>query len=252
MKLKKDVVLVERKNKTVYREGNKVVKLFVPNHSKASILNEALIHARVEESTNLKMPKLLEVSTIENRWALVQEYIEGTTLEELINENPEKLDEYLDLFVKIQLDILDHKVPLLNRIKDKFKRKLTDSTILNENTRYELLQRIEGMKNHTKLCHGDLNPSNIIMTDKGEYYIIDWAHATQGNASADAARSYLLFSLERDKETADKYLDKFCKASEIDKKNVLRWIPLVAATQLMKEKENQEFLRQWIDIVDFE
>lgn len=252
MELKKDVVLVERKNKTVYREGNKVVKLFVPNHSKASILNEALIHARVEESTNLKMPKLLEVSTIENRWALVQEYIEGTTLEELINENPEKLDEYLDLFVKIQLDILDHKVPLLNRIKDKFKRKLTDSTILNENTRYELLQRIEGMKNHTKLCHGDLNPSNIIMTDKGEYYIIDWAHATQGNASADAARSYLLFSLERDKETADKYLDKFCKASEIDKKNVLRWIPLVAATQLMKEKENQEFLRQWIDIVDFE
>lgn len=252
MELKKDVVLVERKNKTVYREGNKVVKLFVPNHSKASILNEALIHARVEESTDLKMPKLLEVSTIENRWALVQEYIEGTTLEELINENPEKLDEYLDLFVKIQLDILDHKVPLLNRIKDKFKRKLTDSTILNENTRYELLQRIEGMKNHTKLCHGDLNPSNIIMTDKGEYYIIDWAHATQGNASADAARSYLLFSLERDKETADKYLDKFCKASEIDKKNVLRWIPLVAATQLMKEKENQEFLRQWIDIVDFE
>jgi thiamine kinase-like enzyme len=198
------------------------------------------------------MLKLLEVSTIDGRWALVQEYIEGITLEELMNQNPDKLDEYLDLFVKIQLDILGHTVPLLNRIKDKFKRKLTDTDILNENTRYELLQRIEGMKNHTKLCHGDLNPSNIIMTDNGEYYIIDWAHATQGNASADAARSYLLFSLENGKEVADKYLEKFCVSSEIDKKNIQRWIPLVAATQLMKEKENQEFLRQWIDIVDFE
>ena len=252
MELTKDNVLVERKNKVVFKEGNKVVKLFVENYSKASILNEALIHARVEESTDLKMPKLLEVSTIDGRWALVQEYIEGTTLEELINQNPDKLDEYLDLFVKIQLDILGHTVPLLNRIKDKFKRKLTDTDILNENTRYELLQRIEGMKNHTKLCHGDLNPSNIIMTENGEYYIIDWAHATQGNASADAARSYLLFSLENGKEVADKYLDKFCAASEIDKKNIQRWIPLVAATQLMKEQENQEFLRQWIDIVDFE
>lgn len=252
MELNRDNILVERKTKTVYKDNDKVVKLFVEDYSKGNILNEALIHARVEENTDLNVPKLLEVSTVGNRWALAQEYIEGTTLEELINANPDKLDEYLDLFVKIQLDILGHQVPQLNRIKDKFKRKLTETDILDENTRYELLQRIEGMKNHTKLCHGDLNPSNIILKDNGEYYIIDWAHATQGNASADAARSYLLFCIDRDRATADKYLDKFCIASEIDKKNIQRWIPLVAATQLMKEKENQEFLRQWIDIVDFE
>ena len=101
MELNRDNILVERKNKTVYREDNKVVKLFVENYSKASILNEALIHARVEESTDLNMPKLLEVSTIDGRWALVQEYIEGTTLEELMNQNPDKLDEYLDLFVSL-------------------------------------------------------------------------------------------------------------------------------------------------------
>ena len=246
-------VLVERKNKVVYREDNKVVKLFVKDYSKASILNEALIHARVEESTDIKMPKLLEVSTIDGRWALVQEYIEGTTLEELINQNPDKLDEYLDLFVKIQLDILGHQVPLLNRIKDKFKRKLTETDILNESTRYELLQRIEGMKNHTKLCHGDFNPSNVIVKEDGTVFVIDWSHVTQGNASGDAARTYLLFSMEGKTEIANKYLELFATKSGISKTNIQRWIPIVATTQMSKGNENEkEFLSKWIDVVDYE
>ena len=31
-----------------------------------------------------------------------------------------------------------------------------------------------------KVCHGDYNPSNIIMSENGPY-ILDWSHATQGN-----------------------------------------------------------------------
>ena len=48
-------------------------------------MNEALNQARVEE-TGLNIPKLLEVTKIENRWALVSEYIDGKNLQELINE----------------------------------------------------------------------------------------------------------------------------------------------------------------------
>ena len=40
--------IAERKTKTVYRDGNKTIKLFIENYSKAAILNEALIKARVE------------------------------------------------------------------------------------------------------------------------------------------------------------------------------------------------------------
>lgn len=94
------------------------------------------------------------------------------------------------------MKILSNSVPLLNRIKDKFRRKLSNAINIDENTRYELMQRLEGMKNHTKLCHGDFNPSNVIIKDDGEVYVIDWSHVTQGNASADAARTFLLFSIE--------------------------------------------------------
>ena len=157
--------IAERKTKTVYKDGDKTIKLFIENYSKAAILNEALIQSRVEESTDLKISKLIEVTKIENRWALVTEFIEGTPLDVLMKEHPEKEDEYLKLFVDIQLEIMSKKVPLLNRLKDKYRRKLAEADI-DDNTRYELLQRLEGTKNHDKLCHGDFNPSNVIIKDK--------------------------------------------------------------------------------------
>ena len=245
--------IAKRSTKTIYKDNGKTIKLFVENYSKADILNEALNQSRVEESTDLYIPKLLEVTKIDNRWALVSEHIEGTPLDVLMNENPEKFDEYLEKFVEIQLTILSKKVPLLSRIKDKFKRKLNALPNVSDSTRYELLQRLEGMKNHAKLCHGDFNPSNIIINENGEYFVIDWSHATQGNASADAARTYLLFSLEGKIETAEKYLNLFAERSGIEKGNIQRWIPIVAATQMLKGKpEELELLSKWVDVKDFE
>ncbi len=253
MEFNLDNPIAERKTKTVYKDGDKTIKLFVENYSKADILNEALNQARVEEGTDLNVPSLIAVTKINNRWALVSEHIEGTPLNKLMEEHPEKEDEYLNLFVDVQMNILNHKVPLLTTIKDKFRRKLNNATNIEENTKYELLQRLEGMKNHVKLCHGDFNPSNVIIKEDGTACVIDWAHVTQGNASADAARTFLIFSIEGKSKLADKYLDVFCEKSGIAKSNVQRWIPIVAATQMTKGKEEeQEFLSRWIEVVDYE
>lgn len=241
-----------KNNKTVYRDNDNTIKLFVEDYSKSNILSEALNQARVEEGTDLKIPKLREVTKIDNRWAIVSEYIEGDSLEDLMRKFPEKTDEYMSLLVDIQLEILSKRVPLLSMIKDKFKRKLTNTDLINENTKYELMQRLEGMKNHTKLCHGDFNPGNVIITENGEHYVIDWAHVTQGNASADAARTFLIFSMEGRNELAEKYLEFFSEKSGIKQDNIQRWLPIVAATQLTKgRQEEQDFLNKWIDIAEY-
>lgn len=246
-------VIAERANKTIYQDDGKTIKLFIENYSKADILNEALNLARVEEATDLNVPKLIEIGKIENRWALVTEYVEGKPLSQLMEEHPEKLEEYLQFFVKIQLEVLSKKVPLLSRIKDKFRRKLTEATNISNEVRYDLLQRLEGMKNHEKLCHGDFVPSNIIVKENGEYAIIDWSHATQGNGSADVANTYLIFSMRNQKELAEKYVNLYCEKTGTDKKEVQRWIPIVAAIRKTKGKvEEQEMLEQWINIVDYE
>ena len=246
-----DNEIKRRKTKSVYRDNDSIIKLFVENYSKADILNEALILARVEEGCDLNIPKLKEVTRIGERWGIVIEYVDGMSLQELMDKNPEKMDHYLEKFVDIQLEVLSKSVPLLNKIKDKYARKLNETKLIDDNTKYELLQRLDGMKNHTKLCHGDFNPSNIIIADNGEHYIVDWAHATIGNASADAARTFLIFSIEGKTELAQKYLDLFSQKSGIEKRNIQKWIPIVAATQMAQGNEDeQELLGKWIDVVE--
>ena len=94
---------------------------------------------------------------------------------------------------------------------------------------------------------------NIIVKDDGTLYIIDWSHATQGNASADVARTYLLFWLSDDVDGANKYLDLYCEKSGVDKKYVQSWLPIVAASQSVKgHKKERELLLSWVNVVDYE
>ncbi len=249
MKLEK--VIAVRTTKTVYRDGDKVIKVFNENYSKANVLNEALNQARVEE-TSLNVPKLLEVTKVDGKWAIVSEFIEGKTLEVLMKENPDKKEEYINRLVDIQAEILEQRVPLLNKLREKMHNKICDAD-LDATTRYELHTRLDGMPNHKKVCHGDLNPSNIIITKDDKAYVIDWSHVTQGNGAADAARTYLLFWLDGDIQGAEKYINAFCKKTDTAKQYVQKWIPIVAASQLSKGNEKErEFLLNWIDVVDYE
>ncbi|MBQ3527069.1 MAG: aminoglycoside phosphotransferase family protein [Clostridia bacterium] len=249
--MKLENIIAKRRNKVIYRDGDLCIKLFDENYSKADVLNEALNQARIEE-TGLNIPKIHAVTTIDGKWAIVYDYIEGKTLATLATEDPQKFDEYLEKFVDLQLEIHSKTCPLLNKLKDKMMRKISETT-LDATTRYELHTRLEGMPKHKKVCHGDYNPSNIIVTPEGEFYVIDWAHATQGNASADVARTYLLFCLKGEKELAERYLNLFCKKSDTAKQYVQKWMPIVAASQSVKGKEHEkEFLLSWVNVVDYE
>jgi len=249
--MKLDNLIAKRIGKTVYKDGDKCIKIFDENYSKAGIFNEAMNQARIEE-TKLSIPKILEISMINGKWAIIEEFIEGKSIAELMLEDPDNYDKYLEQFVDIQMLIHSQKAPLLTKLKDKMNRKISDAD-LDATTRYELHTRLEGMPKHNKVCHGDLDPSNVIITADGTPYIIDWAHATQGNASADVARTYLLFCLAGEEDKAKKYMDIFCKKSDTAKQYIQKWLPIVAASQSVKGNEHErEFLLSWVDVVDYE
>ena len=240
----------ESAGKKLYRDGDRLIKSFDESYSKAGILNEALNQARVEE-TSLNIPKVLGVEVINGQWSLIWEYIEGDTLEELMQKHPEKTDEYLNYFVDLQIAVSKEKVPLLGHLRDKMHAKISASAF-PATVRYELHVRLDGLPRHKKLCHGDFQPSNVIITKDGMPYIIDWSHATQGNGSADAARTYLIFNLQGQKELAEKYLKLFCKKTDTAIQYVQNILPIVAASQSVKGKpEEAEFLAQWVNVCDW-
>ena len=246
-----DHIVAVRKNKTIYRYQDMAIKVFNEEYSKPDILNEALNLARVE-NMSINIPKLLEVCNIEGKWAIVTEFVEGKNLEELMNEQPEKKREYLELFVNTQLCVLMHEAPpMLNRLKEKMKRKIENAP-LDETIKYELLARLESMPSLRRLCHGDFTPSNVILREDGDVSIIDWAHVTAGNEAADAGRTYLTFALSGNQKLADEYLDLFSDKARIEKKEIQRWVPILAASQFSKgNKEEQEFLMKWIDVIEY-
>lgn len=247
-----DKIIAVRTRKTIYREGDTVVKVFDKDFAKYDVLNEALNQARVE-NIGINVPKIIEVKTVEDgKWAIVSEYIPGKTLSQLMKENPDKKDEYLEMLVDLQIKVLSLSCPLLNKLKDKMNRKINEAD-LDATVRYELHTRLESTPKHNKVCHGDFCPSNIIVKDDGTPYIIDWSHATQGNAAADAARTYLVFCLNGDNEAAEKYMELYCEKSKTAKKYVQKWLPIVAASQTVKGNDNErEFLMNWANVVEYD
>lgn len=239
-------IKVERVNKSIYVENGLVYKVFNEGFNKADVLNEALNLARVEQ-TGLRIPTLVEVKVIDGNWALVTKNIEGKTMEELLEENPSEEDDLLERFVDVQIHIQSMRCPLLQKHRDKMNRKVC-LTELSSTLRYDLHNRIEAMPKYNCLCHGDYNPTNVIISSKdGLAYIVDWAHATQGNAEADAARTYMMFLVENKKERAKKYIDIFTRKSGCDRMTILEWLPILAASQSVKGiSEETEFLNKLI------
>lgn len=235
--MKLDRIIAVRNNKTVYRDGDLCMKVFSSDFSKGDILNEALNQARVEE-TALMIPKIKEVTTIEGKWAIVYSYIKGKTLAQMIHDEPQKKSDCLALFVDLQLTVHAQRCPLLNNLNDKLRHRIEQADVTDV-TRTALLQRLGTLPNHSKLCHGDFLPANIIIDETATPYILDWSHATQGSSAADAAQTYLLLCLHDNRETAAEYLSLFCKKSEMETKQIEAWMPLIAAAKSVKGNEKE-------------
>lgn len=247
--MKLDRVIAVRNHKTVFRDGMRCVKVFDDSYSKADVLNEALNQARIEE-TGLHIPEILELIKIDGKWAIVSRFIEGKTLTQLMDEEPEKKRAWMELFVDLQTEIHSKTCPLLNCQKEKMNMQIIRCE-LDATTRYDLHSRLDSMPRQNWLCHGDFRPSNIIIRRDGVPFILDWSHATQGNPAADAARTYLLFWLEGQISGAQRYLDMYCEKSATAPTVVERWMPLVAAARSIKGNEKErEFLLSWVKNAD--
>ena len=243
--MKLDRVIAVRNNKTVYRDGDKCIKVFNDNYLLSDVLNESLNQSRAYEA-GINAPKLLEVTTFDGKYAIVSEYTRGKTLEQLMDENPEKKNEYIELMVNAQLNIGAKSSPKLRLLKHKMRDqiRLTD---LDSITRYDLHNRINVMTKNHNVCHGDFCPSNIILTEDGETVVIDWAHASSGNTLADVANTYLLFWMNGDISGAENYIEKYSEKSGIEKQQILSFMPIVAASRLADCSEQEyEFLLSWI------
>ena len=243
-----DHVIAVRSKKTIYRDGDLAIKVFDPDYLRTDVLNEALNQARAEK-TEIYVPKIYEVTKHDGRWAIISEFIEGETLSHLMRDTPEKFDDYMEFFVKLQAQVHAQKSPMLSRMRDKLRMRLSALEDLDATTRFDLIFRLEDMPRYNAVCHGDFHPSNIIIKSDGTPYILDWSHAVQGNAAGDMAITYLMLMISHGEEISKQYLDIVDRVyPQIPRSEILHWLPIAAASLAIKWKDDaKELLLSKVD-----
>ena len=251
-KAKKAGVLLERTDKVVLRDKNTVLKIFGPSYKVSLILNEAMNEARAAE-TGLPVAKVIEVMKLRDHWCIRREWVEGQTLADVMAKDKGGLQKYLRQFVAIQCEIFKKTSERMGNLADKLDKQISASPLPKE-TRYDLHMKLQSLPRGKSLCHGDFNPTNVIITPNGEWRVIDWSHVRLGDPLADVARTYLLFWLSGHVAAAEKYMVLACEALKAKIQDVQKWLPIVAAAESAKEQssKNHELLLHWASVVDYE
>lgn len=250
---KLDNMLLEREHKVVLKDGSTVLKLFDENYQVSAILNEAMNEARAAE-TGLPVAKLLEVCVIKGKWAIRREYIPGETLADVMAKDKKNMMKYLRELVNIQNEIFTKTSPRMGNLTEKLDAMISASP-LDRNTRYDLHMKLQALPRGKALCHGDFNPTNVLITPSGEWRVIDWSHVRLGDPLADVARTYLLFWLSGHVNAAEKYLNLMCEARNVKVPEVQKWLPIVAAAEASRPNTPQkslDLLLHWASVVDYE
>ena len=249
---KQGSVLLERTDKVVTRDKNTVLKIFGPSYKVSAILNEAMNEARAAE-TGLPVAKVIEVLKLRDHWCIRREWVEGKTLADVMASDKKNLMKYLKEFVAIQCEIFSKTSERMGNLADKLDKQISASPLPKE-TRYDLHMKLQSFARGKALCHGDFNPTNVIITPEGEWRVIDWSHVRLGDPLADVARTYLLFWLAGYVAAAEKYMTLACEALKAKVADVQKWLPIVAAAESAKEqsKKNSELLLHWASVVDYE
>jgi len=237
-------LIVQRPNKQIFRRGPDMVKLFEEVVPASSVLSEAANHARAYEA-GLPVPRLHEVTKLDGKWAIIADFIEGETLLQRMEAQPED-PAWMELFVDLQMKVHGQYIPKAQRLQDKLERKIAASG-LDATARYELQTRLDAMDHHRKACHGDFIPSNIILRE-GRAFILDWNQLTQGTAAADAANTYITMEKYGTPGLARAYLELYCERSDTARQYVMKWAPIVAGAALGDcPEKDRAFYKKWCE-----
>ena len=211
-------VIYKSKQKTIYLDGDKIIKAHDDLYDTSLVLNEALNQSKVYEA-GISVPKVYEVKRYNNKLGIVMDYIDGENLENLIMNNPNDINKYMDIFVSTYHDFTSNKALNLNNSYGRIKNKIFSSE-LPANIKYGLFYKLREMEFARDVIHGDYIISNIIIDRQGKAVVLDWGHVAFGDRKLDMAITYALFELKGQEKLGELYLDKICELENIKKEQV--------------------------------
>jgi len=212
------------------------------------VAEKVRIHSLVFE-TGLPVPAVYGVKMAdENKFALEMDYIAAKPfMREDINREEREKELYIQANLQCKVNAVDANsfgLPKFSKYIEDEIRRTPYLTAPIKTKALDLLSRLDTGK--TNLCHGDFHAYNIIF-DGEKHWIIDWDSAGTGDPAADACMMYF-YEKRFHPDTADIYLQAYCKYSNVAQEDILAWQPVIAAYQVnINTKEERDFI---LDIID--
>jgi aminoglycoside phosphotransferase (APT) family kinase protein len=136
-------------------------------------------------------PALLGMEQIFGRPASVWERVDGPSLWQQVVDRPERSNEVGRRLADVQLALFELVPPVtLPDQRDRLVSKIRLSAANVDTSLGVALELLPPRAGTPRLCHGDLHPSNVIVSDHGPV-LVDWFDASRGDRVADIARSLL-------------------------------------------------------------
>lgn len=229
----------------IYLHNGKIIKLFNDFCPATESQHEAN-KQKYAYSCGLPVPCIYDVVKLDGKQAIIMEYVEGSTIGDLMYADMTKATQYMSLSVSMQMKIHAIKADHIEWMTDKLNRQILMAPLLNDRQKAFLIDRLQAIPYEKRLCHGDYHIFNLIQTNTG-VKIIDWVDASAGCINADVYRTYLLYS-QFSMDLANLYLQLYCKHSGVSQDAIFMWEPIVAGARL-SENVSSEKAERLVDIV---
>jgi aminoglycoside phosphotransferase (APT) family kinase protein len=204
-------------------------------------------------------PELLGMEEVFGRPASVWERVDGPSLWQQVVDRPDRSAEVGRTLAEVQLALFELVPPVtLPDQRDRLTSKIRRSAANLDPSLAVALELLPARKGTPRLCHGDLHPSNVIVSRNGPV-LVDWFDASRGDRVADVARSSLTLlgdgaATPRHLPGSDRrtlaaltqaYLARLQESLDISPELLERWQAINAAARLAEGVSPEPLLEVW-------
>ena len=180
-----------------------IIKLYYPRVSREEIEREKELS---KKAFVMGVPTAISYDIVESqgRVGVVYELIRSKTLGELIREDAEHWEDYVDMYAKVckQIHSIEAEDDSLPSFKEINRLDIPNITGISEEDREYLYRFLDLVPDSACCIHGDLNINNLMVQD-GECCLIDMGEFSTGLPLFDISR--ILFSMHFAADSSSDY-----------------------------------------------
>ncbi|NHJ21704.1 MAG: aminoglycoside phosphotransferase family protein [Candidatus Lokiarchaeota archaeon] len=250
--MKKGALIGEGREAEVFLWGeNQVLKLFRSKVSAERIDLEYKISELVQTHYQYA-PKVFGKIRLDDREGILYELIDGATMNENLSKQLLKIRSFGKCLGYLHAKMHKQKVNKMRPQKPYFEQRIRDTSFLTNKQKEVIIEYLYSLEDEDALCHGDLHPDNVLITDN-KAFVIDWSNLTIGNHHADIARTIYLLKRGTDPNAPPRsvvykavakffrklfyssYYKNYKKIIKVSKNEISAWEIIICAVRLTED-----------------